>query len=566
MLRLFEASTKRSIRELDGSWRMLPDLDGSGEQKGYPNGLPEAARRTFVPSCWNFELDLFHHYGTVWYETAFEAVEEHVTLVFGAVNNVCDVYVDGAHISHHYGPFCEFSVDLPKLGTGTHRLVLKVNNLQNTVDTIPLHGSDWFEYGGIIRPVEVHSHKSCRLTFHTEYELDVEARAAEVDFVVDITPFTARVRDTLKIQFNGQTVCEKRISIDKPTIERLHARVEDLRLWDIGKGNLYTVSVAFGNDEIRDRIGFRKFEVTRDGFLLNGRPIKLRGVNRHEENYETGFAVTPNQAKRDLAIIQDLGCNMVRGSHYPNAKTTLDMLDEAGLLFWEEIPVWGFNEEQLAEPKVLERGCAMHRELVLRDRNHPCVVIWGMLNEGKTDTEPARRLLRQFRETIRSLDTTRPITYASDRPLTDICQEYADFISINAYFGWYGGGYEVWPQKLAEFRAYADAQGHTDKPIVLSEFGAGGIKGETSFDGMIWSETYQNEYFDWVLPRLCDSELLAGTLIWQYCDTRTSEKRSRALVRPRNFNNKGLLDEHRSPKHAYYTVRRVYRERKAQDQ
>ena len=76
MLRLFDTSTKRDIKELSQKWRLIPDFDNMGDEKGYANGLPEEARYTFVPSCWNFELDLFHHYGTTWYETEFETKEE----------------------------------------------------------------------------------------------------------------------------------------------------------------------------------------------------------------------------------------------------------------------------------------------------------------------------------------------------------------------------------------------------------------------------------------------------------------------------------------------------------
>lgn len=562
MLRLFETSTKRSIKELSQKWRLIPDFDNSGENTGYQNGLPKNARYTFVPSCWNFELDLFHHYGTVWYETEFVAEEDNVMLVFGAVNNYCDVYVDGKHVAYHYGAFCEFKVDLPELGKGKHLLVLKVGAELNMTDSVPSLNTDWFNYGGIIRPVEVHSIKNCKLNFHTEYDLDVENKSAVLDVYTDITVYGKALKDTLKVFIDGKELYKEDLTVDGKQTVKTQIKLDNLKLWDIGQGNLYTVTVDFGGDEISDRIGFRKMTTNREGFTLNGRKIKLRGVNRHEENVEFGFAVTPNQVKRDIAIIKDMGCNIIRGSHYPNTKMTLDMLDEEGLLFWEEIPMWGFTDSVMAEPIVAERAINMHKDMVSRDRNHPCIVIWGLLNEAETHKEQSTILLPKLLKTVKALDTTRLITFASNHAKQDLCFDNVDFIAINTYPGWYGRDYRMWPEEIKEFRAYADSVGCENKCIIISEFGAGAIKGDTSFDGMIWSETYQQDYFEFTLPCLCDHPDVAGTIIWQYCDMRTSEKRDVALKRPRNYNNKGLLDEHRNPKMAYFTAKRVFNERK----
>ena len=562
MLRLFETSTKRNIKELSQKWRLIPDFDKNGDEKGYANGLPEDARYTFVPSCWNFELDLFHHEGTTWYETEFEATEDNVMLVFGAVNNFCDIYVDGKHVAYHYGAFCEFKVDLPNIKKGRHLLVVKVGAELNMTDSVPSLNTDWFNYGGIIRAVEVHSIKDCKLNFHTNYELDVEKRSAILNVNAEIKLYAPEIKDVFKIKIDGKTVYEEELKITESTEISKQIKLEDLKLWDIGKGNLYTVSVEFGGDEIIDRIGFRKMTTDREGFTLNGRRIRLRGVNRHEENVEFGFAVTPNQVKRDIAIIKDMGCNIVRGSHYPNAKFTLDMLDEEGLLFWEEIPMWGFTATPMEQPIVAERAINMHKDMIARDRNHPCIVIWGLLNEAETHKEQAVPLMAKLLKTVKELDESRLITFASNHATADLCFDNVDFISINTYPGWYGRDYHFWPEEVEKFRQYADSVGCENKCMIISEFGAGAIKGDTSFDGMIWSETYQNNYFDFSLPCLCDHPDVAGTIIWQYCDMRTSQKRDVALKRPRNYNNKGLLDEHRNPKMAYFTAKRVFNERK----
>ena len=213
MVRLFETSTKRNIKELSQKWRLIPDFDKNGDEKGYQNGLPTDARYTFVPSCWNFELDLFHHEGTTWYETEFEATEDNVILVFGAVNNFCDVYVDGKHVAYHYGAFCEFTVDLPNIKKGRHLLVVKVGAELNMLDSVPSLNTDWFNYGGIIRAVEVHSVKACKLNFYTNYDLDVENKSAILDVNTEIKLYAPEISDTFKIKIDGKTVYEEELKI-----------------------------------------------------------------------------------------------------------------------------------------------------------------------------------------------------------------------------------------------------------------------------------------------------------------------------------------------------------------
>ena len=118
-------------------------------------------------------------------------------------------------------------------------------------------------------------------------------------------------------------------------------------------------------------------------------PIYFKGVNRHEEHPEWGFAVPLKLIKRDIDIIRSMGCNLTRGSHYPNAKATLDYMDETGMLFWEEIPMWQFKEEHLISTTVLDRGAYLHSEMVKRDYNHPSIIVWGLFNEVSSECQAA---------------------------------------------------------------------------------------------------------------------------------------------------------------------------------
>lgn len=567
MIRRFDIGRGGRVFELSEGWRMLPDPEGVAKAEGWERGLPDTARPVTVPSCWNFELDLFGYTGDVWYETTFEAREENIRLVFGAVNNECDVYVDGALVASHYGAFMEFGVTLPHLGAGEHTLTLRVSAYHNMLDTIPLERTDWYNYGGIIRPVEVHAFsRAAILRFRFLYTLDVAARTAEASVECDVASFEGKITDILSVTLLGRRF-EKRVTVDgEGTLTLPLGTLRDLDLWDIDRGNLYTVEVAFAGDTLRDRVGFREFRTEGQKLMLNGRPVAMRGVNRHEEHPDHGFAVPPDLIKRDLDIIKNLGCNTVRGSHYPNSKVTLDLLDEMGLMFWEEIPMWGFKAMNLGNDTVKARAVRMHEEMITRDYNRPSIVVWGLENEADTGADEAPEMIRLLRDTVRRLDSTRPITYTSNRPHVDRCYQYADIISVNLYPAWYGslypdikGSYDSWPDMVERIAARMEAEGVGDRPLMLTEFGGGAIAGCVDpFTEGRWNEPYQVKIVDGALRHLIASERVTGTLVWQFCDCRSAVEQTMANARPRGFNNKGIMSEHRVPKQAFYAVRDRY--------
>jgi beta-glucuronidase len=155
----------------------------------------------------------------------------------------------------------------------------------------------------------------------------------------------------------------------------------------------------------------------------------------------------------------------------------------------------------------------------------------------------------------RSLDASRLITFATDRALTDICLEYCDFISVNRYPGWYNSDVSEWRSFIADLRSRMGALGIGDKPIVVSEFGAGAIPGYSSSYRVKWSEELQSDILSESINIFTELSL-AGVLVWQFADVRVSEER--ALYRPRCFNNKGLVDENRRKKQAFDVVKEKF--------
>jgi beta-glucuronidase len=203
----------------------------------------------------------------------------------------------------------------------------------------------------------------------------------------------------------------------------------------------------------------------------------------------------------------------------------------------------------------------MMRETIQRDYNHPSIVIWSIQNESKSSSKEGRTLFSKIAEDIRSLDSSRLISFASACGKNDICFDLVDVICWNMYPGWYDDDLPLddldirFCKRLRDDRKWLDEKGF-DKPYMVTEFGAGAVPGETTFhDGIRWTENYQEKLLQKTIKALIDSKSVQGFYLWQFCDIRTALNSKICLGRPRCFNNKGVVDEHRNPKRAFDAVK-----------
>jgi beta-glucuronidase len=302
----------------------------------------------------------------------------------------------------------------------------------------------------------------------------------------------------------------------------------------------------------------RKIEVKDKKVFLNDREIEIMGVNRHEEHPEHGFAFPRDLMARDIALIEEMNCNFVRGSHYTNSQSFVDMLDERGLLFWSEIPIWGcgFSRETLGREKVVNRGLDMHREMLKYYYNHPSIVMWGMHNEILTDTSEGYEMSKKYYNYLKECGGNRLVVYASYLPETDISLEFTDIICLNLYYGWYNGELEYWQEALDKFTARQKSLGLDDKPVMMSEFGAAALYGCHDDESFLWTEEYQAKLIKHCLELFHAYPTMVGELIWHFADARTSKQAG--ISRARRFNNKGLLNEYRKPKLAYFAPQKCF--------
>ncbi len=558
MQRLFFDSTTSKKYNLDKTWSYRIDNCNVGKRERWFESVFDDENTISVPSCWNTDYKLFGHEGILWYQTCFYTPASTIRVWFEGVLNECDVYIDDVLIGSHSGGFNEFSFTADGLCGGEHRITVRVDNTHTEDSTIPLSRVDWFHYGGIFRSVVIEELEGVSFDkLKVRYKLS-ENNSADAAFELELENHCeCEMTDTLSIFLDDTEIYKKDVTVDKKLrLETGLIHIENIERWDTENPRLYTVRVEFSGKNMLDRIGFREIVTKSDGIYLNGRKLFLKGINRHEEHPDWGFGVPFAITKRDIDIIADMGCNIIRGSHYPVSKKTLDYLDEKGILFWEEIPMWGFPQNALANPRVIDVGLRMHREMIERDFNHPSIIIWGLHNEIDTRCDEGIALTEKFAALVREFDDGRLVTYATMYPLEDRCYKYADFVSVNMYIGWYEKSLNDWTEFLDKLKCKLKSE-DTEKPIVMSEFGAAAIYGNNVFENVKWTEGYQAEYLEYTLNLFTNTEGIAGTIIWQFCDIRTSEEMS--LTRARSFNNKGVLNEYRKPKNAFYTVRKIYK-------
>ena len=573
MKRLFNEHEKRKVTSLSGAWKFSFDPEKKGMKEGWQNGLP-CGETVIVPSVWNNELRNLMFEGWGWYEKKFKTQGGTLYFEFESVMTEATVWLDGKEIAKHYGAFTPFEIIVNNVSNGEHTLVVLADS---TIDknSFPQRYTDWFNYGGIARDVSMSKLEGISiLSNHVCYELDEGLKNASVWCELELyNASNEKTSSPVSVKIGENVIYNEVISLNSYETKSIKTPVcvlENIELWGMKSPKLYTVVASTDTDDLIDKVGFRKVEVKDNNILLNGKSIELLGVNRHEEHPDWGFAFPAKLMKKDIDLIVDMGCNTIRGSHYPNSKIFVDMLDEKGILFWSEIPMWGcgFSEQSLAEPIIRERGLNMHKEMVKYYYNHPSIVIWGMHNEIATYHENSYELSREWSAYLRENGGNRLITHASNHPLKDKDMGFDDIICINIYHGWYRyGGYDGklsdWDKMIEEFRQRRIENGWEDKPVIMSEFGAGALAGfHSHFDTVRWSEEYQRDLMEYCLELFHKTDYMRGTYLWQFCNIRTSP--SMDMNRVRYFNNKGILDEYRNPKAAYFKVKELYHKYKAE--
>ncbi|CAN5345791.1 glycoside hydrolase family 2 protein [soil metagenome] len=507
-----------------------------------------------VPGVWESSFEFFEYRGLGLYECHFILPESgDYRLIFGGVSHTATVRFDGMELGSHYGAHTSFEFLLEKVEPGSHRLQVLVDNRFGPQNPLTRARSDIYTYGGIVRSVNLE-------------KLPNKARLDEVAVLPKREVEGWKVALSLSLTGCESGRYQLRCTLGDLEIARVSLEggnwrgeipIDAPELWSPETPYLHRFGIdlveresAVTVDRFQSQIGFRTIECRGDRILLNGQSLVLAGVNRHEFHPDFGPALPLTIHLRDLEILRLLGANFVRVSHYPSDPAFLDLCDQYGILVWEELSHWQPTEEEMSNPAFVDASLVELEEMVNRDRHHPCVVVWGMLNEAETDSSVAVPVVEKLTRKFRELDGTRLVAYASNRA-SDLCFGFVDVAARNLYPGWYGGRLESIGAAVREqielIRKLAG-----NKPVILSEFGAAAGTGVRSFEARKWTEDYQARLLVSIIDT-ASSLGVSGVCVWQFCDVRTSAEHG--LDRYREYNNKGLVSEYRQPKLAFEAVR-----------
>lgn len=509
-----------------------------------------------VPGDWNHQEPKFEYYeGSVWYRKKFNYTKEESTnrvfLHFGAVNYEAHVYLNGEKLGTHLGGFTPFQYEVTDLLQDENSLVLMVNN-NRRAEGVPTLNTDWWNYGGITRDVLLFEEQP---SFVADYMIQLNHKNPNsIEGFVQIIGKDFSADLTLAIP---ELNISKSLKVDQKGNASFSVAHDNIEYWSPKNPKLYSVELSYGEQILRDEIGFRTIATAGGDILLNGEQIYLKGISIHEENpFRIGRAYSREDAELLLGWAKELGCNFVRLAHYPHNKYMIEVANEMGLLVWEEVPVyWTIQWENTNTYKNAE---AQLSAMINRDKNSAATIIWSLANETPV-TEARNRFLKKLSEKARSIDNTRLLSAAmethseSDAPLTQIVEdplaEFVDLISFNQYLGWYNG--------LPEKAKRVDWKIPYDKPVIISEFGAGAKKGFYGDSLTRWSEEYQADTYVQNLEMIKNIPNIAGISPWILVDFR-SPRRHLAEIQD-GWNRKGLLSNEGEKKQAWFLLKDFYK-------
>lgn len=486
---------------LNGRWYFAFDPDGEGERSNW-FATEEGAvswQAIQVPHTWQIIPGQAEYFGIAWYKKAFYAPTEWddkiIRVEFEAVYHSARVWLNGRPVGEHLRKgYTAFFLDLTKaIKPGeVNTLVVQVNNAFDDHMLPRSHSYDWAADGGITRPVTLHVTEpffTRRTAVTSEPNPDRKTAKVKVDAVLTNGSNHSAILDA---DFHIREARSAEPAADHPrrsirlkagetkTISFSDVIINDPLLWHFDHPDLYILELQLWKDDklvhvYDETFGIRKIEVKEDaGFYLNGERVWLMGVERMGgSNPRYGMAETTAWITHDHDDLKELNCIFTR-AHWQQDKRVLDYCDQHGILIQCEVPTWGPNtfKGMTTHPDadIMQNGLEQLRELVHRDRNHPCIFSWGLCNEIGGQNPPAYEFAANMLKEAKRLNPERLCAYASNSlqqtPKKDVSQ-LMDFVEWNEYYeSWYPGTVKDMERNLEEIH-----QAFPRKPIVISEYG-----------------------------------------------------------------------------------------------
>jgi beta-glucuronidase len=567
-------------------WYERPDPGFTGIRDGFPTAVSLSGwRPATVPIAANAgDFSATSYLGFVhWYRSDFKLPRGRRgagwAVRFESVNHRATVWLNGRRIGKHVGAYLPFELVARGVRKGTNRLVVRVDSRRRPDDIPPLSNradgafeGGWWNYNGILR--EVYLREVSRLDMRNVLVrpgLRCRRCPATVSVDVQVSNLSARAqRAGVFGTFGGRPLRFRgaRLGPHRAKTFRARLRIRHARLWEPGRPRLYKVKawIVDGGGRTLQRYsahtGIRSLKVDRRGRIrLNGRQISLRGAAIHEDSLERGAALTTAQMKQTFKNLRDLGATITR-AHYPLSPYELELADRYGIVVWAEIPVYRMKSTLFNRRAIRLRALGMLRREILRDYNHPSVMVWSLGNENAS--RPKRGLKRYIREgagLARELDPTRLVGIAvSAYPTVEKQPIYTklDVIGLNDYFGWYPG----------PAGSIADRGGlggylnrvHSDYPhqaFMVTEFGA-----EANRHGPVTEKgtyEFQSDFLAYHLGVIGSKPFIGAAIVWALHDFRVKPGWTGGDPLPHPpVNEKGLIDDSGFRKPAFDVVRKLF--------
>ncbi|MGG7178427.1 beta-glucuronidase [Clostridium paraputrificum] len=575
----------RSVIDLSGIWDFKLDKGTGFSEKWYEGKLKDTLNIP-VPASYNDLVEteeVRDHLGWVWYQRSFEInkslLNERIVLRFSSATHEAKVYLNGKFLMEHKGGFTPFESEINEyLVKGENILTVAVNNIIDET-TLPVglvkndeNGKivknivnfDFFNYAGIHRPVKIYTTPKNYVN-DVEIVTDFNGNEGYVDYKVSIAgEGDAKVRI---INEDDSVVAES-------TGLKGRIIINDVKLWEPMNAYLYKLKIDLvENEELIDtyteNFGVRTVTVEDGKFLINKKPFYFKGFGKHEDSYVNGRGINEAVNVKDFNLMKWIGANSFRTAHYPYSEEIMRLADREGIVVIDETPAVGLHLNFMAtglfgegakrdtwkEIGTKEAHERILRELVERDKNHPCVVMWSVANEPDSDSEGAKEYFEPLIKLTKELDPQkRPVTvvtYLMSTP--DRCKvgEIVDVLCLNRYYGWYVAGGDL---EEAKNMLRAELNGWNKrcpgKPIMFTEYGADTVAGMHDTVPVMFTEEYQVEYYKANHEVVDEFENFVGEQVWNFADFATSQ----GIIRVQG-NKKGIFTRERKPKMIAHSLR-----------
>jgi len=417
----------------DKSWRTVDVPHDWSIEGTYDQSAPGGGNIAYLPT------------GIGWYRKHFtnpeNALTGNVWIQFDGIYMNSDVWINGHHLGHRPYGYSTFYYDLtPHLREGENVLAVRVDNSMQP-------NSRWYTGSGIYRHVWFIVADRLHIG-HWGIAVTTPSATSDSAVVIVKTQIENEYKEIWKgtltnelMGTDGELVSQAKQSFNIEPEQNLQLidtlRVNAPRLWSIESANLYALRSTIRSkgsvlDQVSTPVGIREIRYdTNRGFFLNGKQVKMHGVNLHHDGGPVGAAVPEGVWERRLRTLKQMGANAIRTAHNPPAPEFLDLCDRLGLLVMDEAFDEWYKEDLTA--------------MILRDRNHPSVVLWSVGNEiGEQTTENGTQVLRNLMEVCHQLDPSRPVTAGCDhiaddrKPTRTEFLEALDIVGYNYADRWHG--------------------------------------------------------------------------------------------------------------------------------